>query len=192
MNGLGSPADPPSSPAPLDSSARTFVGNYAGRGWRSAAFPGPELVMPASIVGGGQTWRTRETDFMDSEPGSRFPSRQSGRRSRALDWVVPTVKNNLLSTVNLLAAAAETGCHRFVVAGSMEEPTDPLAAIPNSPYAAAKSASTAYARMFHALYDLPVVVLRLFMVYGPGAARPHEADPLCRSFPLSRRDAGVV
>ena len=87
--------------------------------------------------------------------------------SRAIDWVLPTVKSNLLSTVNLLVAAAESGCHRFVVAGSMEEPANPQVAIPCSPYAAAKSASTAYARMFYALYDLPVVVLRLFMVYGP-------------------------
>jgi nucleoside-diphosphate-sugar epimerase len=30
-----------------------------------------------------------------------------------------------------------------------------------------KWASSAYARMFHALYRLPVVILRVFMVYGP-------------------------
>lgn len=87
--------------------------------------------------------------------------------SRALDWVLPTVRNNLLSTVNLLTAAAEIGCDRFVVAGSMEEPLSSEGAVPRSPYAAAKFASTAYARMFHALYHLPVVALRVFMVYGP-------------------------
>jgi UDP-glucose 4-epimerase len=40
--------------------------------------------------------------------------------------------------------------------------------VPCSPYAAAKWAANGYARMFHALYDTPVVVARLFMVYGPG------------------------
>jgi nucleoside-diphosphate-sugar epimerase len=50
----------------------------------------------------------------------------------------------------------------------MEEPdvTTPDA-IPCSPYAAAKWAGSAYARMFHALYQFPVVILRIFMVYGP-------------------------
>jgi len=40
--------------------------------------------------------------------------------------------------------------------------------IPCSPYAASKTACTAYARMFHALYGTPVVVARPMMVYGPG------------------------
>ena len=39
---------------------------------------------------------------------------------------------------------------------------------PASPYAAAKSTVATYGRMFHALYNLPVVHLRVFMVYGPG------------------------
>ena len=38
---------------------------------------------------------------------------------------------------------------------------------PSAPYAAAKWASSGYARMFHALYGLPVVIARVFMVYGP-------------------------
>jgi nucleoside-diphosphate-sugar epimerase len=55
-----------------------------------------------------------------------------------------------------------------VVVGSSEE-LGVIAAggIPNSPYSAAKSAATAYARMFAYLYALPVVVVRLFMGYGP-------------------------
>lgn len=84
--------------------------------------------------------------------------------------VVPaTLQNNLVSTVNLMTAAVETGVGRVVIAGSMEEPspseTDP---VPCSPYAATKWAMSGYARMFHALYELDVVVLRIFMVYGPG------------------------
>jgi UDP-glucose 4-epimerase len=89
--------------------------------------------------------------------------------SRDLDVVLPTVRANFLSTVNLLLAAAEVGCGRFLLAGSLEEPDeedrDPA---PVSPYAAAKFAGGAYARMFHRLYGVPVVLLRIFMVYGPG------------------------
>lgn len=89
--------------------------------------------------------------------------------SRDLEIVLPSFKSNLMSTVNLLTAATEIGCHRIILTGSLEEPDSSTAgAIPCSPYAAAKWASSAYARMFLALYKTPVVVARLFMVYGPG------------------------
>jgi UDP-glucose 4-epimerase len=87
--------------------------------------------------------------------------------SRDLSAVIPTLRANLLSTVNLLLAAAELGCSRFVLAGSLEEP-DTEEPAPVSPYAAAKFAGGAYARMFHRLHGVPVVLLRIFMVYGPG------------------------
>lgn len=89
--------------------------------------------------------------------------------SRELEIVGPTLRSNLLSTVNVLTAATETGCRRIVLTGSMEEPAPSAAwSVPSSPYAAAKSAASAYGRMFHMLYGAPVVMLRLFMVYGPG------------------------
>jgi UDP-glucose 4-epimerase len=88
--------------------------------------------------------------------------------ARSLENVLPTFRSNLFSTVNIMAAASEIGCRRIVLTNSLEEP-DPggPASVPSSPYAAAKWASSGYARMFHALYQLPVVILRLFMVYGP-------------------------
>jgi UDP-glucose 4-epimerase len=89
--------------------------------------------------------------------------------SRALELVLPTYSANLTSTVNLLTAATELGCERVLLTGSLEEPEPgPEHAVPSSPYAAAKFAASAYGRMFHALYDSPVVILRVFMVYGPG------------------------
>ncbi len=89
--------------------------------------------------------------------------------ARALDQVLPTLRGNLLSSVNLLVAAAAGGCRRVVLTGSIEEPSQGDAAgVPSSPYAAAKLAATGYGRMFHALYGLDVVTLRVFMVYGPG------------------------
>jgi len=89
--------------------------------------------------------------------------------SRDLNMVMPTFQNNLITTVNLLTAATECGCHRIILTGSMEEPnSESIETIPSSPYAAAKWASSGYARMFYALYQTPVVIARLFMVYGPG------------------------
>jgi nucleoside-diphosphate-sugar epimerase len=94
-------------------------------------------------------------------------SEMSGARDRRL--VVPTLRANLLATVNVMLACADAGCRRLVLAGSMEEPDlGDADAVPQSPYAASKWASLAYARLFRALYELPVVHLRVFMVYGPG------------------------
>jgi nucleoside-diphosphate-sugar epimerase len=86
-----------------------------------------------------------------------------------LRLVVPTFQSLLGSTLNVLVAATTSGCQRIVTTGSL---TEPLATdsepIPSSPYAAAKWSSTGYARMFHSLYQTPVVVVRPFMTYGPG------------------------
>ena len=89
--------------------------------------------------------------------------------ARDLDQVASTLRDGLIATVNILTAAVRHGGPRVVLAGSLEEPEpegEPL--VPSSPYAAAKLAGSAYARMFHALYELPVVHARIFMVYGPG------------------------
>jgi nucleoside-diphosphate-sugar epimerase len=92
--------------------------------------------------------------------------------------VLPTFRNNLASTVNLLSVAQEVGCQRIVLTSSMEEPeAGQLDTPPSSPYAAAKWAGSAYARMFHALYQLPVVILRVFMVYGPGQRDTRKLVP---------------
>lgn len=88
--------------------------------------------------------------------------------ARELEAVAPMVQHNLLTSVYILTAATRAGCRRVVLAGSLEEPEPVAGLTPSSPYAAAKWASSAYARMFHALYQTPAVVARLFMVYGPG------------------------
>jgi UDP-glucose 4-epimerase len=88
--------------------------------------------------------------------------------SRELDAVLPSLRDNLVSAVNVLVAAARIGCP-VVFAGSQEEP-EPSAEdpVPASPYAAAKLAVGSFGRMLHALHGLQVVHLRVFMVYGPG------------------------
>lgn len=94
--------------------------------------------------------------------------------SRSLEHVLPTFHSILASNINILTTATEVGCERIVITGSQEEPEsgDPYV-IPSSPYAAAKWGASAYARMFHALYSTPVVIARVFMVYGPGQ-RDHK------------------
>ena len=87
--------------------------------------------------------------------------------SRDIDIVLPTLHDNLLSTVHVLLAAHRHGVRRMINVGSVQEP-EFRGETANSPYAAAKSASTTYAQMFAALYGLPVTTARVFMVYGPG------------------------
>jgi UDP-glucose 4-epimerase len=88
--------------------------------------------------------------------------------ARDLEIVLPTFYDNLASTVHLLTAVREMGCRRVVLAGSSEEPqTSEGTPVACSPYAAAKWASGVYGRMFYQLFDLPVVIPRIFMTYGP-------------------------
>ena len=51
---------------------------------------------------------------------------------------------------------------RIVISGSLfEEPaTGGPQAVPPSPYGASRWASSAYGRMFHALFGAPVIILR--------------------------------
>ena len=94
-------------------------------------------------------------------------SEVTGRRD--LELVLSTLQSNLVAAVNVMVAAAETGCGRVVLAGSMEEPggqeSEPAL---QSPYALAKWSARLYADMLHGLHDVPFVHLRIFMVYGPG------------------------
>jgi UDP-glucose 4-epimerase len=85
------------------------------------------------------------------------------------ELVQSTFQSLLVSTVNLLTVAQAIGCRRIVLTGSLTEPNgDHAEATPGSPYAAAKWAANAYARMFHQLYKTPVTIVRPFMSYGPG------------------------
>jgi len=128
----------------------------------------------------GPTVEAHTTDLADPAATSRLiervrpdiivhlASHVAGSRDQAL--VLPTLRASLMSSVSLLDAASRARCRRFVQIGSLEEPADEDTAgcVPSSPYAAAKWAAALYGRMFHALYGTPVVLARLFMVYGPG------------------------
>jgi UDP-glucose 4-epimerase len=106
--------------------------------------------------------------FRDIRPEVIFHLASHVKGAPNLEHLLPTFRSNLQSTVNLLTLAAEKGCRRIVITGSLAEPeVENGELFPSAPYAAAKWASSGYARMFHALYKLPVVIARVFMVYGP-------------------------
>jgi UDP-glucose 4-epimerase len=95
------------------------------------------------------------------------------RGDRTLDAVAPTLRANLVATVELLEAATRLECRRVVLSGSLYE--EPAAsgpdAVPPSPYGASRWSASAYGRMFHSLFGTPVVILRPSYAYGPGQER---------------------
>jgi nucleoside-diphosphate-sugar epimerase len=98
--------------------------------------------------------------------------------SRQLEAVLPAFQGNLSTTVNVLTSSTRHGCQRVILAGSLEEPhPGDIESVPSSPYAASRWAGSAYGRMFHALYGTPVVIARIFMVYGPGDQRLRKLIP---------------
>jgi len=115
-----------------------------------------------------------------------FSGLATARADREL--VMPTFDSLLASTVHVLTTAADAGCRRLILAASLTEPQGDSAEIaPGSPYAAAKWAASAYARMFHKLYRLPVALLRPYMTYGPGQSEskliPHVITALLKKEP---------
>lgn len=130
---------------------------------------------PGKAEGKVRWWQADVSDlsavrnlFREIHPDVIFHLASHVKGAPNLEHVLPTFHSNLESTVNLLTLAAETGCRRVVLTGSLAEPEQENGEFfPSAPYAAAKWASSGYARMFHALYQLPVVIARVFMVYGP-------------------------
>jgi UDP-glucose 4-epimerase len=141
--------------------------------------------VPGDLDGGISWWQADFAEEADTRRVLRsvrpdvvfhLASRVTG--ARRVEEVLPTLRANLVSTVNLLSVALEEGCGRVVLTGSMEEPDAADAeAAPSSPYAAAKWAGSAYARLFHDLWGQAVSVLRVFMVYGPGRQDPARLVP---------------
>jgi UDP-glucose 4-epimerase len=97
---------------------------------------------------------------------------------------------NVGGTVSLMTAARDAGVRRVVLASSgtvygeqEEQPVKETALVrPPNPYAVSKIASEYYLSALGALYDIEVVMLRIFNAYGPGQAVPPSHPPVIPHF----------
>jgi UDP-glucose 4-epimerase len=126
-----------------------------------------------------------------SRPDAVFHLASVVTGSRKLELVVPMLQGNLLGFVNVAIAAAESQCKRIVTIGSLQEPDQAPLSAPSSPYAAAKFAASGYARMLAAVFAIPVVIARVFMVYGPGQRDFTKLVPYVLSQLLAGRKAAL-
>jgi UDP-glucose 4-epimerase len=109
-----------------------------------------------------------------------------------------TIQVNLLPSIALMMACNEMKLKRLILMGSGEEFglvtgrfDDHSNANPPSPYGASKAAVTCYAKMFSNAFQLPVVVLRPSVIYGPYQA-PRMLIPQVMHSLLAGREIAVT
>jgi nucleoside-diphosphate-sugar epimerase len=111
--------------------------------------------------------------------------------STSMDLVARTLDVNLVGSVNVMLALAQTGHGKLIAAGSSEEISHHQRR-PSTPYAASKMAMADYSLLFAELYELPLVLARPFMSFGPRQQRHkvipytimellHDRDPLIKN-----------
>ncbi len=107
------------------------------------------------------------------KPKTIFHCASYGNYSYQLDEEI-MLQTNIIGTYNLLQACSRVGFSCFVNTGTSSEygyKKQPMKEVnrldPVSFYAASKSAATLVGQVFNRVYQLPVVTIRLFSVYGP-------------------------
>jgi UDP-glucose 4-epimerase len=106
------------------------------------------------------------------------------------------VHHNISATQRLLEAAKDAGLRKFIFASSSSvygdatvlPVTEEALPAPVSPYGVTKLAAEHLVSLYGQLFDLPVVSLRLFTVYGP-RQRP---DMAIRRFLTAARDSEAI
>lgn len=104
--------------------------------------------------------------------------------------VIPSLKNtidfervNVIGTINLLELSKRYEIKQFIFASSSSVygdtknipfKEDDLAIEPNSPYGVTKRNAENFCRLYSKLYNIPIICLRFFSVYGP-RQRPEMA-----------------
>jgi len=99
---------------------------------------------------------------------------------------------NATGTLNVLLAARESGAHFIFTSSSSVyganaqlPQREEMWMQPLSPYGASKMAGESYALAFREVYEMDVLVLRLFNVYGPGQRPDHEYAAVIARFAQS-------
>jgi len=130
--------------------------------------------------------------FEQTLPSVVFHLTSASLGGTEIDNVSASIRGDLLPTLNVLESATRFGSARVILPSSMEEPSpvadlDDELAIPETPYALSKLVCGLYGRFYRRILDLPVVVVRCFMTYGP-YQKPYKLIPyVIRS--LHRREA---
>jgi UDP-glucuronate 4-epimerase len=135
------------------------------------------LARPFEFVHGDLTNRTAVDELLGSVKFDQIIhlAARAGVRP-SLEEPALYQRVNVEGTVNLLEAARASGVRKIAIASSSSvygvnskvpfAESDPIfSAI--SPYAASKLACEALGHVYHHVYDLDVVMLRFFTVYGP-------------------------
>lgn len=120
-------------------------------------------------------------------------------RARDPALTQPMLAQNLHATLALAEAAAQRNVSRFIAMGTCEEyghqPTpfaESLLPQPLSPYSASKAATTLWLKMMHKTQGFPAVILRPFLVYGPGQSQSMLVPSACmaalngQDFPMTK------
>ncbi len=160
----------------LITGARGFIGSAL---CRALADSGAEIIGVSrnipELKGAARRWYAtdcaEETSvnslFAETRPDIVVHLATAGPNIKSLDTVPANLRDDLISTVYVLTAAAKYGVARSIITASLEEPVDSRDS-PMSSYAAAKVAGGIYGRLFRTVFEHPVVILRPFMGYGPG------------------------
>lgn len=148
----------------------------AGRS-RPAAVPDGCTWVAADLGDRAQT----EALFAATRPSLVFHLTSASLGGPEMENISASVTGDLLPTLHVLEAASRCGVARVILPASMEEPfpvadADGELAVPETPYALSKLVGGLYGRFFRRAYDVPVVVLRCFLTYGPHQ-KPYKLIP---------------
>lgn len=114
----------------------------------------------------------------------------------SIERPVETDMANVIGTLNVLLAARDAKVRRVVYSGSSsvygDQPRMPLVETmvpnPQSPYGLQKLVGEQYARMFHRLFEMQIVCLRYFNVFGPRMVTEGSYATVVGAFIRARRE----